>query len=246
MKGAGADHIDYYFWMNSDWAYLGADRLEDLAARQGVAIRFRPVDLPYVYARTGGVLLSQRAPERQAYRITELKRWCRKLGIHVNPQPACMCPNADLASCIVIAADDRGLPVARLYKAILHAQWCDDRDISSEATLRDIMRDLGLDPESLLSEARTENVVRRYRRYTDEAVAAGVFGSPSYVYRGELFWGQDRLDMLEDEISRQAPGWGACRTFDELRVRRREPVGVIMNIGPCGSDPSARTDVLAD
>lgn len=193
--------IDYYLWMNSDWAYLGADRLEALAARQGVEIRYKPVDLPDVYARTGGVLLGQRAPQRQAYRITELRRWCRKLGVHVNPQPAFMCPDADLASCIVIAVDRAGLPVASLYKAILHAQWCEDRDISSEATLRQILLQHDLDADAWLRQAGMAQVAAQYRRYTDEAVAAGVFGSPSYVYRGELFWGQDRLEMLEECIA---------------------------------------------
>ncbi|HJW57629.1 MAG TPA: 2-hydroxychromene-2-carboxylate isomerase [Burkholderiaceae bacterium] len=193
--------IDYYFWMNSDWTYLGADRLEALAERQGVSIRYKPVDLPNVYARTGGMLLGQRAPERQAYRITELRRWCRKLGIHVNPQPAYMCPNADLASCVVIAADQANLPVASLYKAILHAEWCEERDISSELTLHEILRAQQMDADQLLRNARTPLVVQKYRHYTDEAVKAGVFGAPSYVYRGELFWGQDRLDMLEDCIA---------------------------------------------
>jgi len=194
-------HIDYYFWMNSDWAYLGADRLEALAQRQGVQIRYKPVDLPDVYARTGGMLLGQRAPERQAYRVTELQRWCRKLGIYVNAQPAYMCPNADLASCIVIAADQAGLPVAGLYKAILHAQWCEERDISDPETLRGIVQTQSLDAERLLYDARLPAIVQQYRGNTDEAVAAGVFGSPSYVYRGELFWGQDRLDMLEETIA---------------------------------------------
>ena len=194
-------HIDYYFWMNSDWAYLGADRLEALAARQEVQIRYKPVDLPNVYSRTGGVLLGQRAPERQAYRVAELKRWCRRLGIHVNPKPAYMCPNADLASRIVIAADQAGLPVAGLYKAILHAEWCEERDISSEATLREILREQQQDADLLLREAGKPATEQRYRRYTDEAVEAGVFGSPSYVYRGELFWGQDRLDMLEECVA---------------------------------------------
>ena len=131
-------HLDYYFWLNSDWAYLGADRLEALARRQNVAIHYKPVDLPDVYARTGGVLLGQRSRERQDYRVAELRRWCRKLGIPVNPHPAHMCPNADQASRLVIAADLQGLPVAALYKAILHAEWCEDRDISSEPTLREI------------------------------------------------------------------------------------------------------------
>lgn len=189
--------IDYYFWMNSDWAYLGADRLEDLAARHGVSIRYLPVDLPAVYARTGGVILPKRAPERQAYRIAELKRWCKRLGIHVNPTPRFMCPDAGLASRVVIAADAVGVHVAPLYKAILAAEWCDEQDISDASTLRAILLSQGLDADTLLRLAETPAVQAAYVRNTDAAVAAGVFGSPSYVLDGELFWGQDRLDFLE-------------------------------------------------
>ncbi|QVQ28940.1 2-hydroxychromene-2-carboxylate isomerase [Achromobacter deleyi] len=196
--------IAYYFWMNSDWAYLGADRLEALAARHEAAIRYLPVDLPDVYARTGGVLLGQRSPQRQAYRVAELARWCRKLGIHVNPKPAFMCPDAGLASRIVIAADLGGLPVLELYKAILKAQWCDDQDISDLATLRGLLERLGLDAAALLAAAGQPGIESAYRRNTDDAVRAGVFGSPAYVYRGEVFWGQDRLDMLEEAVA--APG----------------------------------------
>ena len=193
--------IDYYFWMNSDWAYLGADRLEALAARQQAEIRYLPVDLPEVYARTGGILLGLRSPERQAYRVAELARWCRKLDIHVNPQPAYMCPDASLASRIVIAADQAGLPVAALYKAILKAEWCDEQDISDEATLRVILQQQGLDAPALLAAAAEPGIEAVYRRNTNDAVAAGVFGSPAYVYRGEVFWGQDRLEMLEEAVA---------------------------------------------
>lgn len=193
--------IDYYFWMNSDWAYLGADRLEALAARQQAVIRYLPVDLPDVYSRTGGVLLGQRSPERQAYRVAELARWCRKLGIHVNPQPAHMCPDAGLASRIVIAADLAGTPVPALYKAILKAQWVDEQDISDRAVLRGVLERLGLPADRLLTAAQAPAIDAAYRRNTDDAVKAGVFGSPSYVFRGEVFWGQDRLDMLEETLA---------------------------------------------
>jgi len=201
MSRANRPVIDYYFWMNSDWAYLGADRLDALAQRQGVEIRHKPVNLPEVYARTGGVLLGQRSPERQQYRITELVRWCRKLDIHVNPMPRYMCPNADLASGLVIAVDALGLPVLELYKAILRAQWCEERDISSETTLREILASQGFDVDATLARARSAETREIYRRNTDEAVAAGVFGSPSYVFDGELFWGQDRLHMLEVAVA---------------------------------------------
>ena len=91
--------------------------------------------------------------------------------------------------------------MAALYKAILHAEWCEDRDISSDPTLREIVAAQGLDADALLRAAAAPDIERRYRQYTDEAVAAGAFGSPSYVYAGELFWGQDRLEMLEEAIA---------------------------------------------
>lgn len=193
-------YIDYYFWLNSDWAYLGADRLDALARRTGVEIRHKPVNLPAVYARTGGVLLGQRAPERQRYRIVELNRWCRKLGIDVNPTPRYMCPDAGLASRVVIAADTLGLPVLELYKAILRAEWCDDLDISSDATLLAILDSLGLGGAGVMTLASSRESEELYQRYTEEAISAGVFGSPSYVFDGELFWGQDRLEMLEEAV----------------------------------------------
>jgi len=201
------DVIDCYLWMNSDWAYLGADRLVDLASRQAVAVRYLPIDLPAVYGRTGGVLLSLRAPERQAYRKAELQRWCRRIGVHVNTTPRFMCPDAGLASRIVIAADCRALPVAALYKAILQAEWCDDQDISDPETLRRLLLARGLPADELLRLADSAAVRDSYQRYTEDAIRAGVFGSPSYVWQGELFWGQDRLDFLEEAVlaSRTTP-----------------------------------------
>lgn len=189
--------IDYYFWVNSDWAYLGADRLEEIAARHGAVVEYMPIDLPFVYSQTGGVLLSQRSPERQAYRLAELERWCSRLSTPINFTPRYMCPDGDLASCMVIAAKRRGLNVAPLARAIGHAEWVDERDISSPETLISAARDLGLDGRSLLNETRAKEICSEYSNYTRQAIEAGVFGSPSYVYRGELFWGQDRLDFLD-------------------------------------------------
>jgi 2-hydroxychromene-2-carboxylate isomerase len=193
--------IDYYFWINSDWAYLGASRLLEIAARHGARINYMPVDLPHVYARTGGILLSERSPERQAYRLTELKRWCQRLDLHINFKPRFMCPNGDLASCVVIAAKRRGWRTGDLVNAILHAQWKLDQDISSPETLRGIARNLELYPDILLHDAQSAEVQAEYVQYTQAAIEAGVFGSPAYVYQGELFWGQDRLDFLEQAIA---------------------------------------------
>ena len=192
--------IDYYFWINSDWAYLGADRLEAIASEYGASINYMPVDLPAVYARTGGMILGKRAPERQAYRITELQRWTRKLGIPLNFSPKFMCPNGDLASCLVIAEKHRGGQPGTLAKSILHAEWVLEQDISNPDTLLRIAGDLGLDADALMVAATQADIRSEYEKYTEAAIAAGVFGSPSYVLNGELFWGQDRLDFLEQAL----------------------------------------------
>ncbi|WP_312524971.1 2-hydroxychromene-2-carboxylate isomerase [Comamonas sp.] len=194
--------IDYFYWLNSDWALLGADRLVAIAKKHGVGINFKPVDLPHVYSQTGGVLLSHRSPERQAYRVQELKRWCIKLDYELNVSPKYMCPNADLASCIVIAAIAKGYGAHELSKAILRAEWCEERDISSKEVLREVVQEQGFDYDELLPIAGSSWVEQTYKANTEQAIAAGVFGSPSYVFEEELFWGQDRLDMLDEAIEK--------------------------------------------
>lgn len=189
--------LDYYFWLNSDWAYLGAQRFEEIAARHSATVTYKPVDLLAVYSRTGGIPLHARAPQRQAYREQELRRWIHHLGAHVHVTPKHMCPNATLASHFTVAAQALGFPVAALHREILAAQWCHERDISNVQVLVGVAESLGLPGAELLDRANAPDIAARYERYTDDAVAAGVFGSPSYVLDGEVFWGQDRLGFLE-------------------------------------------------
>lgn len=198
--------IDYYVWLNSDWAYLGAERFRTICDELDVQINLKPVDLPYVYSQTGGIVLEKRAKARQDYRIAELKRWTKRLGININFAPKYMCPNADLASCLVIAVDEAGEDAYALHEAILRAEWVEERDISSPDELQRILKEQGLDETRYLEQANNQNIVAKYRKYTQEAIEQGVFGSPFYVYEDELFWGQDRLGMLretiEDSLSR--------------------------------------------
>src|SRR5215472_5422230 len=169
--------IDYYVWLLSGWAYLGGVRFVQLAARHRLKINHIPMRMQDVYAGSGGILLANRSWQRQAYRITELKRWRSRLGMPVNIEPKFFPADVDLASCVVIAAQQGGLPVADFVNAVMRAIWAEDQNV-----------------------ADVEAVRAEYRRNTERALAAGVFGSPFYAFAGELFWGQDRLDMLEEAI----------------------------------------------
>jgi 2-hydroxychromene-2-carboxylate isomerase len=194
--------IDYYVWLSSDWAYLGGVRFSQIAARHGLKIHHIPMRMQDVYAGSGGLLLAERSWQRQSYRIRELKRWSARLGIKVNIEPRHFPADIDLASCMVIAAQRRGLEVAGLVNAIMAAIWADDRDPADPEVLKALAGNLQWDGADLLKEAATQNVRAEYHGNTQRALAAGVFGSPFYAYAGELFWGQDRLDMLEEHIIR--------------------------------------------
>jgi 2-hydroxychromene-2-carboxylate isomerase len=198
--------IDYYVWLLSDWAYLGGVRFVQLAKRHGLKINHIPMRMQDVYAGSGGILLGNRSWQRQAYRITELKRWRSRLGISVNIEPKFFPCDVDLASCIVIAGQRRGLPITDFVNAVMRAVWAEDQNVADPSVLIAIADRCGFEGRELLDAADTEAVRSEYRSNTDRALAAGVFGSPSYVFAEELFWGQDRLDMLEEAIVRSATG----------------------------------------
>ena len=195
------DTIVYYFWTISDWAYFGHERLEAMAKKHGVAIDYRPVDLPKVYARTGGILLGQRAKQRQDYRIGELKRWRKRLGIPLNIEPKYFPVNQDASSRLIVAAKRQSLPLGALTFAIMRGMWADDLDISDEATLKAIATPHVPDADALLAASKAPEVQAEYESYTTQAPADGVFGSPFYLYGGEILWGQDRLDFLEELLA---------------------------------------------
>jgi 2-hydroxychromene-2-carboxylate isomerase len=198
--------IDYYVWMLSDWAYLGGVRFVQLAKRHRLKINHIPMRMQDVYAGSGGILLGNRSWQRQAYRITELKRWRSRLGIPVNIEPKFFPCDVDLASCMVIAGQRRGLSITNFVNAVMRAIWAEDQNVAEPGVLIAIADRCGLEGRELLDAADTEPVRSEYRGNTARALAAGVFGSPFFVLAGELFWGQDRLDMLEEAIVQSATG----------------------------------------
>jgi 2-hydroxychromene-2-carboxylate isomerase len=189
--------IDYYFSLVSPWTYLGAKRLEEIAAAKGATIRVKPVSLAKIFPQSGGLPLPKRAPQRQAYRLVELERWSKVLGEPITIHPAFFPADERLAAYCVIAAGETGGDPLKLAHAILRAVWVEERNIADEETLAAILKETGHDPAAILKAAKEPAKEEAYDRLSQEALEAGVFGSPSYVVEGELFWGQDRLDFLE-------------------------------------------------
>ncbi len=196
--------VDYYFAPQSPWAYLGHQRLADIARRTGANIRVMPMDLGgKVFPISGGLPLGQRAPQRQAYRLVELQRFSEHLGAPLNLKPKYFPVGGDDAARLIIAADmaqgaDAAMAVAG---AVLSACWAQERNIADEKVLTELLAEQDL-PTALLEKSHSQAVQERYDAYTQAAIDAGVFGAPSYVIDGEIFWGQDRLDFVERALAR--------------------------------------------
>lgn len=193
--------VDYYFSVASPWTYLGSRRFIEMARRHGARVNVMPLDYTRVFASSGGVLYQNRAPQRQAYRQVELARWQRRLGIALNLEPRFYPVDRRPASCLIIAGVRRGLDVLELSHAVLAAVWRDERNIADFATLAEIADEAGYPGRALAEAAQAGSVVEQYERDTDWAIAAQVFGAPTYVIDGELFWGQDRLDFVEEKLA---------------------------------------------
>ena len=191
----------YYFAPQSPWSYLGHARLVDLLARSRREVAVLPVDYGRIFPQSGGLPLAKRAPQRQAYRLVELKRFAEHLGLALNPQPRYFPVDATPSARLITAvAQQDGMAAAMaLAGAVLAACWREERDIASEGTLAELLAETDLPPERLAA-AHAADTRARYDAHTQAALDAGVFGAPTYVVDGELFWGQDRLDFVARKL----------------------------------------------
>lgn len=197
-------NVEYFFTPVSPFTYLGHERFVAIAGRHGVSIDVKPVDLGPVFAVSGGLPLKQRAPQRQAYRLVELARWSKHLGLPLNLQPRHFpVPAATASKWILAALAQRGPGNAlKLTGALLRAVWAEERNIAESDTLAAIASEQGLDARSLAERAATADIGERYDALTQEAIDRQVFGAPTYIYRDEPFWGQDRLDFLDRALAK--------------------------------------------
>jgi len=188
--------VTVYYSLGSPWTYLGWQRFREMADRAGAAVHYKPVRMADVFKVSGGLPLGQRAPQRQAYRMMELRRWREQLGVPLNLEPKFFPVDDSLAACMVVALGQRGGDTGALSGACLQAVWAEERDIADPATLVAIAGEQGLDGAELLAAAREPAAGTGYQANTDAAIAAGVFGAPTFVIGDQLFWGQDRLDFV--------------------------------------------------
>jgi len=195
--------IAYYYSTRSIYAYFGAQRIVDLARRFGRRLDHRPVDLSRVVPAAGSLPFDKRSAAHKAYQFgREIERWSEFLGIPAIVDPVHHFGDRAFSAGMILAAQAAGADVDRLHVDMLTALWRDDRDLSSTDVLASLVAGVGADPTAILDAARSEAIQAQFSRCTEQAIADGVPGSPTYIVDGDLFYGQDRLMMVERALQR--------------------------------------------
>lgn len=195
-----AKTVDYFLSTSSPWSYLGSRRFMDIAKRAGAKVNTYTVDFGAVFAQSGGLPLPKRAPQRRAYRLVEMARWKKRLGVPLVIEPENFPAKTPLSGFLVTAARLAGKDALLLSTVILETLWEKDRSIDDPAVLEECCAACGLDGKALLAAAGSDATKAAFQADTEMAMTRGVFGAPSYVIDEELFWGQDRLDFVAEKL----------------------------------------------
>jgi len=195
-----SQNVDYYFSMNSPWAYIGHMPFMEVVRRHDLNIAYKPISLSDVFAKTGSLPVGKRHPARLRYRILELQRWREKRGLKFNLHPKFWPFAAEGADRFAVAVAAAGHDPDPFLRRAFAALWEEEQNLADDATLTKLANAEKLPGAELLSEAKREQAKAKYEQNTADAIAIEVIGSPSYVLNGEVFWGQDRLDLLDDAL----------------------------------------------
>lgn len=193
--------IDYYFSSNSPWTFIGHDAFMEIAQRHALKVNYKPVALARVFPETGGLPLAERPPVRRRYRLVELQRWRDLRGLHFNVKPRHFPFDPTLADLAIVALAAEGADPAPFMRLVFEGVWAEERDLARDDVIAELLAEAGHDAQAVLAAARGPTAEAIYALNLQSALAADVFGAPSYVLDGEVFWGQDRLALLDEALS---------------------------------------------
>lgn len=196
--------IEYFYAAHSAFAYLGSARLQALAAGAGRRIAHRPMDLDRVIAACGAPAFAVRSEAHVRYYFgREIDRWSEvrdapvlgRIPTHHGHDPA-------FANRVILAGVLAGLNVDALSHAMLEAHWRDDLDLADREALARVVANAGYDAAALLERAAAPEAEAALASNTAEAIERSVFGSPTYFVDGDMFYGQDRLELVARALER--------------------------------------------
>ena len=186
--------LDFFYDFASTYSYIAAMRIAPLAERAGVTLRWRPFLLGPIFKAQGwDTSPFNLYPAKGRYMVRDCERQCADLGLAFRlpePFPA----SSLLASRVALVALEEGWG-EDVSRAVYRAEFAEGRNIGDPEVIADVIRALGHDGAAALARAQSDKIKARLRAETEEAQRLGIFGAPSFVAAGELFWGNDRLEQ---------------------------------------------------
>jgi 2-hydroxychromene-2-carboxylate isomerase len=206
--------IEYFYSAHSAYAYLGSARFMAIASATGRSVVHKPIDLDEVVPASGSASFKQKSDAYRAYYFDrEIKRWSEHRNAPVQGRPSYHHHDTTTVNCMLVAGVEQSLNMDQLAHALLEAHWRYDADLDDDATLERVASAAGYDARALLEAAVTAPVRAAYAANTREAIERNVLGSPTYVVDGDVFYGQDRLEMVERAIDHPyAMDWSGPQT----------------------------------
>lgn len=189
--------IDFHFDFSSPYSFLASERIEALAARHGRTVTFRPLLLGVVFKASGSAPLTEQYGPKARYSVHDFERSARFAGIRYRHPSKFPIGAVGASRAVLWLQQHRPGKANEFVHAVFRAFFQDDRDISDAAVVAGIAQSIGIEGEALMQAAQTPEIKDELRRRVEEAVALGVFGAPTIVVDGEVFWGNDRLPQVE-------------------------------------------------
>lgn len=198
--------VDYYMTLTSPWTYLGSAPFVEIAKRNNVKVNIKPCKFGPIFEQTGGLPLPKRSPQRRAYRMMELRRWREVRDVPLVLEPKYFPCDDSMGTRLVIAAKLKGRDALKLSQELGRAVWEREETLADPDHVASAARRAGLDAAELRAGGPSDaELDALHEQFTSEALTAGVFGAPSFVLpSGEVFWGQDRLELLERTLKPMA------------------------------------------
>jgi 2-hydroxychromene-2-carboxylate isomerase len=195
--------LPLYFDYACPWAYLGSCRAEAYFRDLGVEIEFRPVHLRRLVEAGVGKPL-ELGPRKQANATHDIRHWAEAIGAEISPDARALYKSdSSLALRCALVAKDLG-KFREFHYPAYRARWARARDLSKESVLEELIAGAGLDADTVLARARTPELEKRLTRETETAIERGVFGVPTIFVGDEMFWGNDRFELVRFYVEKAA------------------------------------------